>query len=168
LPGDPLALCAYLIDGAESGRAMGTLDLACTAIRHVHRTCGAPDPVAAETVRQVRLGLRRNHGTTPLRLARPLSVDDIRHILTAIDRTTPTGIRDAAIILLAFASALRRSELTALTLDDIDDQAAGLLITIGHSKTDQQRHGQTIAVAHGRNSSTDPVAALRLWRLGLA
>jgi hypothetical protein len=33
---------------------MATLDLSCTAIRHVHRTCGAADPVASEAVRLVR------------------------------------------------------------------------------------------------------------------
>ena len=48
LPGDPLALCAYLTERAEAGRAMGTLDGACTAIRHVHRMCGVEDPVASE------------------------------------------------------------------------------------------------------------------------
>ncbi len=51
LPGDPAALCAYLTERAESGIAMGTLDLACTAIRHVHRMYGVEDPVASETVR---------------------------------------------------------------------------------------------------------------------
>ena len=51
LPGDPLALCAYLTERAETGHAVATLDLSCTAIRYVHRTCGAADPVAAEPVR---------------------------------------------------------------------------------------------------------------------
>ena len=41
LPGDPVALCAYLAERAESGIAMITLDAACTAIRHVHRMCAA-------------------------------------------------------------------------------------------------------------------------------
>lgn len=71
------------------------------------------DPVACETVGQVRLGLRRTYGTAPRRLARPLSTADIGLILDAIDRSTPVGIRDAAIILLGFASAMPRSELVA-------------------------------------------------------
>ena len=112
LPGDPLALCAYLTERAESGIATSTLDLACTALRHVHRIHGAEDPVASETVRQVRLGLRRTYGGAPRRLARPLTVTKIHQIVASIDRTTPIGKRDAAIILLGFASALRRSELT--------------------------------------------------------
>ena len=169
LPGDPAALCAYLTERAADGIAMSSLDLACTAIRHMHRMHATTDPrvidpVGAETVRQVRLGLRRTYGTAPRRLARPLSTADIRQILTSIDRTAPTGVRDAASILLGYASAMRRSELTALTLLDIQEEAAGLLVTIRRSKTDQEGHGQTVAVARGNRPETDPVAALAAWR----
>lgn len=164
LPGDPAALCAYLAERDESGIAMSTLDLTCTAIRHVHRMCGVEDPVASEAVRQVRLGLRRTYGSAPRRLARPLTVIEIRQIVTGIDRTTPIGTRDAAIILLGFASALRRSELVELTLADIEAKPAGLLLTVRQSKTDQEGHGQVVGVAHGSHALTDPVAALAAWR----
>jgi integrase len=164
LPGEPAALCAYLTERAAAGIAVSSLDLACTAIRHVHRMHDAPDPVASPTVRQVRLGIRRTYGTAPRRLARPLSTADIRQILTEIDRTTPLGIRDAAIILLGYASAMRRSELVALTLLDVAEKPDGLLVTIRRSKTDQEGHGQCVAVARGQNPDTDPVAALAAWR----
>lgn len=62
----------------------------------------------------VRRGLRRILGVAPGRRARPLLVEDLRHILAVVDRTTPAGKRDAALILLSFAAALRRSELAAL------------------------------------------------------
>ena len=164
LPGDPGALCAYLTERAAEGIAMSSLDGACIAIRHVHRMHGANDPVASETVRQVRLGLRRTYGTAPRRLARPLCTADIRQILTGIDRTSPVGIRDAAIILLGYASAMRRSELTALTLLDVETKPDGLLVAIRRSKTDQEGHGQIVAVARGAHPVTDPVAALASWR----
>ncbi|QIK75710.1 site-specific integrase [Nocardioides piscis] len=164
LPADPLALCAYLTERAEAGKATGTLDMACTVIRHVHRTCGITDPVDSEAVRQVRRGLRRTHGAAPRRLARPLSVQEIRQIVGCIDRSTPIGIRDAAIILLGFASAMRRAELVALHLADVEHKPAGLLLTIRQSKTDQEGHGQSVAVAHGQHALTDPVAALNAWR----
>jgi hypothetical protein len=93
LPGDPAALCAYLVERAADGIAVKSLDLACTAIRHVHRMHGLDNPADHETVRQVRqvrLGLRRTYGTAPRRLARPLTGAEIHQILTAIDRTTPS------------------------------------------------------------------------------
>jgi integrase len=52
--------------------------------------------------------LNCSKNSSPPRLARPLSTDDIRQILTEIDRTTPMGVRDAAIILLGYASAMPR------------------------------------------------------------
>lgn len=45
LPGDPVALCAYLAERAESGIAVATLNVACSAIEHVHRLHGVDDPV---------------------------------------------------------------------------------------------------------------------------
>lgn len=164
LPGDPLALCAYLTERAEAGKANGTLNMTCVVVRHVHRMTGAADPVASEAVRQVRRGLSRTYGAAPRRLARPLSVEEIRQTVTGIDRTTPIGIRDAAIILLGYASAMRRAELVALTLADVEPQPAGLLLHIRRSKTDQEGFGQVVAVAHGRHELTDPVAALNTWR----
>ena len=167
LPGDPAALCAYLTERAAEGIAVSSLDGACTAIRYVHRTHGAADPVSSETVRQVRLGLRRTYGTAPRRLARPLSTADIGLILDAIDRSTPGGIRDAAIILLGFASAMRGSELVALTLLDLQEEAGSILVTIRRSKTDQEGHGEIVAVARGAHQHTCPVLALGAGCVGM-
>jgi integrase len=164
VPADPLTVCAYLTERAEAGRATGTLDMACTVIRHVHRTTGAVDPIASESVRQVRRGLRRAYGAAPRRLARPLSVEDIRRIVAGIDRSTPHGIRDAAIILLGYASALRRAELVALDLADIEHKPAELLLHIRQSKTDQESDGEHVAVTHGQHALTDPLVALNAWQ----
>lgn len=164
LPADPLTLSAYLTERAEDGKAISTLDMSCTVIRHVHRVTGAEDPVASEAVRQVRRGLVRTYGAAPRRLARPLNVEEIRQIVAGIDRTTPIGIRDTAIILLGYASAMRRGELVELTLTDVEPKPAGLLLHIRQSKTDRDGRGQQVAVAHGQHALTDPVAALNAWR----
>lgn len=163
LPAASAAVCAYLTVRADQGTTASTLDQACSAISYVHRSQGFPDPVLHEAVRLVRRGLRRTLGTAPRRQARPLGVAEIRQIVTGIDRDTPKGARDAAIILLGFASALRRSELTELTLADIETKPAGLLLHVRHSKTDPEGHGQIVGVAHGQHALTDPVAALAAW-----
>jgi site-specific recombinase XerD len=160
LPAAPAAICAYLTERADQGASAGTLDGAGSAIAYLHRSHGLGAPVLHDGVRQVRRGLRRTLGTAPIRLARPLGLAEIRQIVTGIDRTTPKGARDAALILLGFASALRRSELTALTLADIEPKPAGLLLTVRRSKTDQEGRGQIVGVAHGQHAATDPVAAL--------
>lgn len=126
-------ICAYLTERAGDGVSVGTIDMDCGAISYMHRRYGLDDPVLSEGVRQVRRGLRRLIGPAPRRQARPLQTEDIRTIVTAIDRTTPKGARDAAIILLGFASALRRAKLAALEVGDIEYQTGGLLVTVARS-----------------------------------
>jgi site-specific recombinase XerD len=156
-------VCAYLTDRADQGLSVGTLDLACLAIAYQHRRHGLENPILNDGVRQVRLGLRRIVGTAPRRRARPLGVAEIRRILGAIDRETAKGARDAAIILLGFASALRRSELAALTVADVESEPGGLLLAVRRYKSDQDGTGQIVGVAHGQHAVTDPVAALATW-----
>jgi len=164
LPAGPLAICAYLTERADQGASVATLDLACSAIAHRHRRHGLTDPIGHEPVRQARRGLRRTLGTAPRRQARPLGIPEIRRIVCCIDRTTAKGARDAALILLGFAAALRRSELTALTPADVELKPGGLLLTVRRSKTNPEGRGQIVAVAHGQHAVTGPVAAVAAWR----
>jgi integrase len=163
LPASPALVCAYITDLAAAGSSVPTLDLAVGAISYRHRVRGLDDPTAGEAVRQVRRGLRRLVGTAPRRQARPLDVADLRQILASVDRASAKGARDAAIILLGFASAVRVSELVGLTLADVEYKPAGLLLAIHRSKTDQEALGHRVPVAHGSHASTDPVAALHAW-----
>ena len=139
------------------------MDNARAAISYQHRCHGLDDPVRHEGVRQARRGLRRILGTGPRRLARPLTVDDIGQIVGSINRTTPIGARDAALILIGYAAALRRSELVALRLDDVVARPGGLLLTIRRSRSDTEGRGQVVGVADGRPAATDPNSAMANW-----
>ena len=94
LPATPEAIAAFLTERAETGLCYGTLDGAWSAIAHRHHQDGLPDPTADVVVRRVRRGLRRIMGAA-------------------------IGVRDRAVILLGYASALRPGELSALDLGDI-------------------------------------------------
>jgi integrase len=72
-----------------------------------------------------------------------------------------TNIRDRALLLFGFASAMRRSELAALDFEDIEETPDGLRVSIRRSKTDQEGHGDVIAVPRGTIAC--PVAALKAW-----
>jgi integrase len=60
-----------------------------------------------------------------------------------------------------FAGALRRSELVALDVADVEEVPEGLRVTIRHGKTDQEGHGAIIAIVRGEVAC--PVAALQAW-----
>jgi site-specific recombinase XerC len=53
------------------------------------------------------------------------------------------GLRDRALLLVGFGGALRRSELVALDVANIEETETGLLVKIRCGKTDQERAGAT-------------------------
>ena len=63
--------------------------------------------------------------------------------------------------MLGFGGAFRRSELVALDVADLVENADGLVVTIRRSKTDQEGQGTTVAVLRG--SIACPVAAVSTW-----
>ena len=72
------------------------------------------------------------------------------------------GIRDRALILIGFAGAFRRSELVALSFDDITFVKEGLTLMIRRSKTDQLGEGRKVAIPFARSHAC-PVKALTHW-----
>jgi len=75
----------------------------------------------------------------PFRLSgipRCISWDDVRRVLELVDRRTPTGKRDYAMLLLLVTYGLRAREVAALTLDDFDWRSDRLRVPerkAGHS-----------------------------------
>ena len=69
------------------------------------------------------IGLDKQIDTTRVyreeQLPRALSWETVQAFLQAIDRTTPSGIRDYAIFLLIATYGLRGCDIVALTLDDV-------------------------------------------------
>jgi integrase len=66
-------------------------------------------------------GVTRSTGVRPRRQAAPAVPELLRRLLAALPPAEkPLGARDRAMLLLGFGSALRRSELVSLTLDDVE------------------------------------------------
>jgi integrase len=86
-------------------------------------------------------GIRRTHGTAP-RKANPLRTSALRDLLDTCGTTSLIDRRDRALLLLGLASALRRSELTALTVADLGFVDAGVQLSVVRGKTDQEAAGQ--------------------------
>jgi site-specific recombinase XerD len=159
LPTVAEAVCAFLAFEADCGIRPSTLSRRVAAIRHAHRLAGLEPPTDDERVRAVMRGIRRRLGTTP-RQKTPATAERIVAMApVASDRLCQ--VRDRALLLLGFASAMRRSELVALDIEDIEFVSEGLRITIRNSKTDQEGHGAVIAIPHG--SVACPVAAVAAW-----
>ena len=61
---------------------------------------------------------------------RGIAVDQAQKLLNSVDRSTPVGRRDYAILLLLARLGLRAGEIAFLTLEDIDWRAGTLIVTL--------------------------------------
>ena len=170
LPADPETVAAYLADMADPGDdrkplAMSTIQRRVASLGEAHKATGHENPCAHPLVKQVMKGLRRQLGVAPTNRKTGLSVADVKAIVDTLDGTRLIDVRDRALLLLGFATAMRRSELVALTLDDLENHPEGLIIHKRRSKTDQESAGNRIEVAYGQYSTTCPVRAVRILSL---
>lgn len=166
LPASASTVALYLTDKAGTV-SVATLARRLSSIRGAHRQAGETPPVSF-ALEQVWAGIRRAHGR-PARPKRAMMVSDIRLAVQAMPDTL-TAKRDRALILIGFAGALRRSELTAIELEGegagpvrVRFVAGGLEVVIDRSKGDQLGEGAVVGVPHGANPETCPVLALQAW-----
>ncbi|SLG53057.1 integrase [Mycobacteroides abscessus subsp. massiliense] len=181
LPAHPTVIAAYLVDAAETvtengERAYSTMTLGkwTAAIADRHRRAGiAPNPAANELVRQTVAGIRRQYasrGDRPRTPRTPLLTDDVLALVTAA-REQATGWvsevyerRDSALLLMGFAAALRRSELTELTGADVTLHAAdGVHVHLRKSKTDQMGEGTVYPLPRAKDPLRCPPCAYVRW-----
>lgn len=175
LPAAPETVGLYL--GARADElSLATLERRLAAIASVHKEEGydSPASVAEGSLRKIWKGLVREK-TRQQDGAPPLLVEDLKSIIEHLPRYSPsdsgptseltlTSLRDRALLLVGWTGALRRSELVALTTDDIEFiEGKGVNVYVRRSKADQEAEGQVKGLPYGSNGETCPVTALRQW-----
>lgn len=160
LPAAPETVGMFVGDLSQ-GHKPATIQLAVAAISQAHQLSGFDPPTRNAIVREILKGARREIGTAQ-RQAKAALKEDIWRILAALPEDL-RGKRDRALILIGFGAALRRSELVALDLADLQETDRGLTINIRKSKTDQTAEGRQVAIPRGRTPETCAANALRLW-----
>jgi integrase len=125
--------------------APATLDRRIASWQAFHRMRNLPSPFSAPLVRQARQKARRANAKprTP-KSPRPVTRDILTAILATCDHSH-RGLRDRAMLMLAFASGgRRRSEVAALDVGDIgrDDFAAKGLLWVRLPETKTTRRDQ--------------------------
>jgi integrase len=162
LPAITDTLALYITDMIAGGSKVSTATRRVAAIVRMHRVDGLPSPVTPE-IRTLLRGARRAKHERP-RQVRPLSLADLRAISTDLaEKGTPIDIRNRALCVLGFASALRSVNIATLLLEDIEFAAEGLLLRIGREKSDQEGKGRLIGLPRGKRPETCPVLCLNAW-----
>lgn len=159
MPAAPETVALYLTQRAET-LTVATLQRRLASIVAAHRVHGYALDTRAEPLGSTWAGIRRAHGR-PAQGQAPVLVEDVRAMVGAMDNSMK-ATRDHALILVGFAAALRRSELVALNVGDVYFTAAGAVLTLRRSKTDQEGEGRKVGIPHG-HGETCPVKALRAW-----
>ncbi|MFO0842340.1 MAG: site-specific integrase [Gemmataceae bacterium] len=160
LPASADTVSAYLTAIAKT-HAISTLRRRLTMVSKVHRISGKPDPTGDVRVKQLWRGILRSKGEAQ-RGKKPLLVGDLRRMVDALPKTL-RGDRDRALLLLGFAGGLRRSELVALDVEDLEEVEEGLVVNLRRSKTDQTGKGQRKGIPFGKSKATCPVRAAIAW-----
>lgn len=171
LPATSSQVAAYLQARAGEGAKPASLSRYKASLAKIHQLLGLPDPTKAELVKLTLAAHRRAVGSAqaqarPLRFKGPVkdvSRDtarglNVRALLEAAGEDL-TGLRDRALLSVAYDTGLRASELVAITVEHIlealDPEAR--LLEIPRSKGDQDGEGATAYL------SPRSVRAITVW-----
>lgn len=157
LPATPEIIADYLDARAGQGAKPASLGRYKASIAKIHQLLDLKDPTQAELVKLRLRAIRREKGTTqaqarPLRFKGPVKDVErdkprginVRALLEACADDLP-GLRDRALLSVAYDTGLRASELVAVevadVLDALDPEAR--LLAIHRSKGDPEGEGAT-------------------------
>ncbi|MDZ7926690.1 MAG: tyrosine-type recombinase/integrase [Agrobacterium sp.] len=178
LPPDPQVVGLY-ITACASGSAVGTptRGMKANSVSTIERRLSALSWNYAQrsgqkldrkdrAIATVMAGIRNTHASPP-RQKEAILPEDLIAMLQTLDMGTLRGLRDRAMLLIGFAGALRRSEITGLDLgrDQTEDSSGwieildkGMLLTL-HGKTGWRE----VEVGRGSSDATCPVIAVETW-----
>ncbi|MGU3387243.1 site-specific integrase [Methylobacterium sp. D53M] len=157
-PVEPRHVARYLAALVQAKLKASTIERRCAAIAFHYRAAGQDNPCSREIVRATLAGVRNTLGTKPAK-KKALTVDLTAKVVRKIRGDDVKSARDRAMILVCFGAALRRSELVALDLADIEFKRRGLMISLAKSKTDQAGKGAKLAIPDGKLKIPEAVRA---------
>jgi len=144
------SLCAYIEIRAETHKP-ATIAARVSILRTLASDSG--HPVTSERHRDAIKAISRVKGSRPSQ-ARGFSLSDYHRTLATCSEDM-RGLRDAALLALAYCTASRASELIDYLLEDIDTDARTILLR--RSKTDQDGKGRD------KHLSPDALKAIAAW-----
>jgi integrase/recombinase XerD len=158
-PASAETVCRFLEEQAPD-RAPSTVRRRLYAIRKVHRLLRLDDPTYDEDINLTFRRIRRAKRTRP-KQAKGMTRPYLNRFL-AVQPDNPWGLRNRAMLLLGYELLTRRSELVALTTNDLETLGDGTMrVIIRRSKADPFGQGR---VAFTSKSTADAVEEWLTWR----
>ena len=155
-PAEPDTVATYLLDHVNRDLKTSTIQRRFNTISAIHRLSHITDPTKHPEVRLVMRKIKRRLGVRPEQ-ASPINHHLLERML-AVCGNDQRGLRDQALLLTAYDSMCRRSELVAVTVSDIQyDLRDNAMLHIRRSKIDQLGTGQRVPL------TTRTVDAIDRW-----
>jgi site-specific recombinase XerD len=156
MPADSMTVSDFLMSAAATGIKNSTVRRKAASISAVHRLLNYTDPTKHPEVKITLRKISRNLGCR-FEQAYPVTRPVLDQLIKACSQDL-RGLRNKALLLTAYDSLRRRSELVSLCLHDIDwlpNQTCSVLLR--KSKTDQQGSGKWIHLG------AETTLAIREW-----
>jgi site-specific recombinase XerD len=146
LPAQPETVATFLLDTLNQGIKSSTVKRKVSSVSAIHRLLSLPDPTKHPEVRITQRKKYRQLGTR-FDQAYPVTRMMLKKMLSVCGPDLH-GLRDRALLLTAYESMRRRSELVALRIEDIEWGANNsAFILLRRSKTDQAGQGKWIQLS---------------------
>jgi integrase len=160
IPTSPETLALYVAHLRSLDRKVSTVELALVAISQTHLERRYPSPRSDPRIARMLKGYRRIPGTSQ-QGSHALTEREIRSMVSLLGNDV-RDTRDRALLLLGFATGLRRSELVALEMRDVAFDDDGMVVVVRRGKRDQEGLGRRVRV-HPRNDELCAIGALKAW-----
>lgn len=160
LPSNPAVVILYIDDMAESNKKVSTIKRHITSISQKHQEKGFESPTKHNDVRLHVRAIENDIGTRQ-KQAQAATATIVKKFCDHLPNNLK-GLRDRAILQIGLAGALRRSEIAAIKVEDIEFHEEGLTILIAKSKSDQSGKGTLIGIEYGQYPYC-PVRTLQAW-----
>ncbi len=168
LAATPAVVAAFLADQSKGGegrapKSVATVGRYACSIGVDYKLRGFQSPVDDAAVKKVLRGIRRERGVAPHKKTAFTEEIVLRVIKPLPPEATKKRVRDRALVLFGLASAMRRSEIVALDVEDLNFTEQGIIVRVRKSKTDQEGKGRVAAVQRFEIEDICPVRAIRRW-----
>jgi len=152
-PASPETVADYLLAHLNRNLKASTIQRRFSSISAIHRLSNLSDPTKHPEAKLAIRKINRKLGTRQQQAA-PINRPLLERML-AVCGNDLRGLRDKALLLTAYDSMCRRSELVAVRIEDIQRNLNGdAFLEIRRSKTDQTRLGQRVPLTY---QSTDAI-----------
>lgn len=156
LPADPFIVAEFLLQTTDCGIKAATIRRKASSISAIHRLSYMEDPTKHPEVKIAIRKVNRKLGTR-FKQAHPINGNLLERMLSVCG-TDLQGLRDRMLLLLAYESLRRRSELVSRRIEDLTFfQNGSSAILLRDSKTDQTAEGFMIRLG------CRTTAAIRDW-----